>query len=76
VTYTRANTRSVYRKSVDEVADLLQNLNSPAAMADRERLASLDRRITHLALVTATDTHSKIKTGSGALPSCPTRVSV
>jgi hypothetical protein len=51
VTYTRANTRSVYRKSIDEVADLLQNLNSPAAIADRERLESLDRRVTHLALV-------------------------
>jgi hypothetical protein len=51
VTYTRANTRSVYRKTVDEVADLLQNLNSSAAMADRERLAALERRVTHLALV-------------------------
>jgi hypothetical protein len=51
VTYTRANTRSVYRKSVDEIADLLQNLNSPAAFADREHLATLDRRVTHLALV-------------------------
>jgi hypothetical protein len=51
VTYTRANTRSVYRKSVEEIADLLQNSNSPATMADRERLATLDRRITHLALV-------------------------
>jgi hypothetical protein len=51
VTYTRANTRAVYRKSVEEIAELLQNSNSPAAMADRERLASLDRRVTHLALV-------------------------
>jgi hypothetical protein len=51
VTYTRANTRSVYRKSVDEIADLLQNLNSHAAIADRERFAGLDRRVTHLALV-------------------------
>jgi hypothetical protein len=51
VTYTRANTRSVYRKSVEEIADLLQNLNSPAAMADRELLARLDRSVTHLALV-------------------------
>ncbi len=51
VTYTRANTRAVYRKSVDEIADLLQNFNSPAAIADRERLATLDGRVTHLALV-------------------------
>jgi hypothetical protein len=51
VTYTRANTRSVYRKTVEEIADLLQNLNSPAAIADREKLSNLDRRVTHLALV-------------------------
>jgi hypothetical protein len=51
VTYTRANTRSVYRKTIDDIADMLQNSNSPAAIADRERLASLDRRISHLALV-------------------------
>jgi hypothetical protein len=51
VTYTRANTRSVYRKSVEEIADLLQNLNSRVAMTDRERLGGLDHRVTHLALV-------------------------
>jgi hypothetical protein len=51
VTYTRANTRAVYRKSVEEIAEMLQNLNSPAAILDRERLATLDRRVTHLALV-------------------------
>jgi hypothetical protein len=51
VTYTRANTRSVYRKTVDEIADMLSNITSTAAITDRERLASLDRRITHLALV-------------------------
>ena len=51
VTYTRANTRSVYRKSVDEIADMLTNFNSPAAIADRDKLAALERRITHLALV-------------------------
>jgi hypothetical protein len=51
VTYTRANTRSVYRKTVDEIADMLSNVSSPAAIADRERLATLDRRTTHLALV-------------------------
>jgi hypothetical protein len=51
VTYTRANTRAVYRKSVEEIADMLANVNSPPAAADRERLASLERGITHLALV-------------------------
>jgi hypothetical protein len=51
VTYTRANTRAVYRKTVDEIADMLSNIASSAAIADRERLAALDRRITHLALV-------------------------
>jgi hypothetical protein len=51
VTYTRANTRSVYRKTVDQIADMLSNVSSPAASADRQRLGSLDRRTTHLALV-------------------------
>jgi hypothetical protein len=51
VTYTRANTRSVYRKSVEEIAEMLANFNSAAAIADRELLATLDRRVTHLALV-------------------------
>src|ERR1700730_4658326 len=39
VTYTRANTRSVYRKTVEEIAEMLANLTSPAAIADRELLA-------------------------------------
>jgi hypothetical protein len=51
VTYTQANTRAVYRKSVEEIAAMLNNVNTPAAVADRERLATLDRRVTHLALV-------------------------
>jgi hypothetical protein len=51
VTYTRANTRAVYRKTVDEIADMLTNMNSPAAIADRELLSNLDHRVTHLALV-------------------------
>jgi hypothetical protein len=53
VTYTRANTRAVYRKTIEEIAEMLNTLSSPAAAADRERLLSLDRRITHLALVKA-----------------------
>jgi hypothetical protein len=55
VTYTRANTRNVYRKTIDEIADMLSNIASPAAIADRQRLETLDRRITHLALVSATE---------------------
>jgi hypothetical protein len=51
VTYTRANTRAVYRKTVEESAAMLENLSSPAAIADRELLLKLDRRVTHLALV-------------------------
>jgi hypothetical protein len=51
VTYTRANTRNVYRKTVAEIAAMLSNINSAAAIVDRERLATLDHRVTHLALV-------------------------
>jgi hypothetical protein len=53
VTYTRANTRAVYRKSLEEIDELLQNREGPAATADRQRLETLDRRETHLALVKA-----------------------
>jgi hypothetical protein len=51
ITYTRANTRAVYRKTVDELHDMLANLDAPTAGADRERLMTLGRRETHLALV-------------------------
>jgi hypothetical protein len=51
VTYTRAHTRSVYRKTVDEIAEMLSNIHSSTAAADSERLTTLDRRVTHLALV-------------------------
>lgn len=51
ITFTRANTRAVYRKSVEEIAALLNNVSSPTAIADRELLANLDRHVTHLALV-------------------------
>jgi hypothetical protein len=53
VTYTRANTRAVYRKSIEEIDEMLGNLEGPAAMADRSRLETLERRETHLALVKA-----------------------
>jgi len=51
VTYTRANTRAVYRKTIDELYEALNSLESPVAAADRARLDALDRRETHLALV-------------------------
>jgi len=51
VTFTRANTRAVYRKSIEAIQALLVGRDSPTAAADRERLALLDRRETHLALV-------------------------
>ena len=51
VTYTRANTRSVYRKSVAELGQLLANIEGPTALADRARLNQLDRRVEYLALV-------------------------
>jgi hypothetical protein len=51
ITFTRANTRAVYRKSVEEIAALLNNVSSPTAIVDRELIANLDRRVTHLALV-------------------------
>jgi len=51
ITYTRANTRSVYRKSIDELYELLSALEGPTASQDRARLSTLDRRETHLALV-------------------------
>jgi len=51
VSYTRARTRAVYRKSVEAIAALLQNSDSPRAVADRARLAALPAGIGHLALV-------------------------
>ncbi|MGE3594624.1 MAG: hypothetical protein AB7N70_03675 [Dehalococcoidia bacterium] len=51
VTYTRAQTRAVYRKSIEEIGDLLQNLDGPEATRDRERLSRLASSERHLALV-------------------------
>jgi hypothetical protein len=51
ITYTRAYTRSVYRKSVDELFTLLSTSDGPKASADRARLESLSPRETHLAFV-------------------------
>jgi hypothetical protein len=50
ITFTRAHTRSVYRKAIGEIDDMLVNLGGPTAVADRDRLTTLDRRETHLAL--------------------------
>jgi hypothetical protein len=49
ITFTRAHTRSVYRKTVEEIDEMLLNLGGPTALADRDRLATLNRRETHLA---------------------------
>jgi hypothetical protein len=51
VTYTRANTRAVYRKTLEHIHQLLSSLEGPAATADRSRLLTLSRSETHLALV-------------------------
>jgi hypothetical protein len=50
ITFTRANTRSVYRKTIEEIDTMLSNLGGPTALADRSRLATLDRREIYLAL--------------------------
>jgi hypothetical protein len=50
ITFTRANTRSVYRKTIQEIDTMLSNLGGPTALADRNRLATLDRRELYLAL--------------------------
>lgn len=51
IAYTRARTRSVYRKSVEEISTTLMNYEGADAARDRARLASLTPRETHLALV-------------------------
>jgi hypothetical protein len=51
VTYVRASTRAVYRKTVAELETLLMAAEGPNASKDRARLAALSPRETHLALV-------------------------
>jgi hypothetical protein len=51
ITYTRANTCAVYRKTIDDLHQLLANLDGPGAAADRARLLTLGPRESHLALV-------------------------
>jgi hypothetical protein len=50
ITFTRANTRSVYRKTIEEIDTMLVNLGGPTALEDRARLAALGRRDMYLAL--------------------------
>jgi len=51
IAYTRARTRAVYRKTVAQIGDLLQQSDAPAAIRDRARLAELRGSEAHLALV-------------------------
>jgi hypothetical protein len=51
VAYTRARTRSVYRKTVEALLAALEHSDSPRAIADRARLTALPAAVTHLALV-------------------------
>ena len=44
-------TRSVYRKSVEELYVILNTLEGPTASSDRARMSTLGPRETHLALV-------------------------
>lgn len=51
ITYVRASTRAVYRKTVAELETLLMTAEGPSAAQDRARFAALSPRETHLALV-------------------------
>ena len=53
ITFVRAQTRAVYRKTVEQIESLLEGRSGRDAIADRARLAALPRRETHLALVKA-----------------------
>jgi hypothetical protein len=51
ITYTRAHTRAVYRKSVADIETMLLTLTSPTVSQDRARLAALSPRESELAYV-------------------------
>ncbi len=51
ITYTRARTRAVYRKTIADIGNLLQQSDAPAAIRDRSKLGELRAAETHLALV-------------------------
>jgi hypothetical protein len=50
ITYTRARTRAVYRKSIDELYEMLNTLEGPTAAADRARLSTLGPKDKYLAV--------------------------
>jgi len=50
ITYTRARTRAVYRKSIDELYQMLTLMEGPQAAADRARLSTLGPKDKYLAL--------------------------
>jgi hypothetical protein len=50
ITYTRARTRAVYRKSIDELYEMLNTVESPKAAADRARLSTLGPKDKYLAV--------------------------
>ena len=50
ISYTRARTRAVYRKSLDEIYQMLQLLEGPTAGADRARLSTLGPNDKYLAV--------------------------
>jgi hypothetical protein len=50
ITYTRARTRAVYRKSIDELYEMLNTMEGPKAAADRARLSTLGPKDKYLAV--------------------------
>jgi hypothetical protein len=50
ITYTRARTRAVYRKSIDELYEMLNIMEGPHAAADRARLSTLGPKDKYLAV--------------------------
>jgi hypothetical protein len=53
ITYTRARTRAVYRKSIDELYQMLTLMEGPQTAADRARLSTLGPKDKYLALTKA-----------------------
>jgi hypothetical protein len=53
ITYTRARTRAVYRKTIDELYQMLTLMEGPQAAADRARLSTLGPKDKYLALTKA-----------------------
>jgi hypothetical protein len=50
ITYTRARTRAVYRKSIDELYEMLNTMEGPKATDDRARLSRLGPKDKYLAI--------------------------